>query len=104
MREPPHATVETYTIMLEHCHRLGARFERFGLVADLSDVTERPKGSYLAAIRRSFDSACVHTAVTQPGRPFLRTVLRFVMGRMSAKTSVHASVESACEAVRELVR
>lgn len=104
MREVPHGTAETYDVLIRRCNGLGAQFERFVIVVDLSEITERPKGRYLSAIREALAGPAVHYAVTQPGSAFLRTVLRFVLGRISDRTSVHPDREAALAVVRKLVR
>src|SRR5262245_15776092 len=80
MREVPNGTAETYDVLIRRCNQLGAEFERFVILVVLTDVTERPKGRYLASIRQSLRGPAAHFAVTQPGSSFLRTVLRFVLG------------------------
>lgn len=103
MREIPDANAEAFDVLFERSCELGAAFERFVIIVDLSEAAERPKGAYLEAIRRSFDGPALHHAVTQPGRAIMRIVVGFVLGRMTEKSSVHASVEDATEAMRKIL-
>lgn len=106
LREPPFNCAETYEIQLERAIELGAKFSRFALVNDLTDVTERPRGRYLELIRRESIGRLgepgrpLHLATTQPGSALLRRVLAFILGRMSRRTSVHATREAALAACR----
>ena len=104
MRETPNGTADTYEVLIARCNELGARFERFAVVVDLTDLNVRPRGRYLERIRESLRGPAVHFAVTQPGSPFLRTVLGFVLGRVSPLTSVHPNLEAALAAARTLMR
>jgi hypothetical protein len=99
IREVPHGTAETYEVLLARALEIGGDIGRFALVVDLTEVSERPRGRYLEAIRRSIDLP-VHLAVTQPGNAFLRGVLRFVLARISGHTSVHATLEGAIDAAK----
>lgn len=107
LREPPHNCAETYEVQLTRAIELGAKFPLFTLVNDLTDVTERPRGRYLELIR--FESIGrlgqpgrpIHLATTQPGSALLRRVLAFILGRMSARTSVHATREEALARCRK---
>lgn len=105
-REPPHNTLDTYDVLVERVFELAKDFDRWALVVDLSEVTERPKGRYLERIRERALSDLdtpghpIHLAITQPGSIFLRTVLGFVLGRMSRHTSVHPTREAAISACR----
>ena len=106
LREPPNNTLETYEVLLERAFVLGKQFDRWAMVVDLTEVTERPKGRYLEFIRESSINHLgnpghpLHLATTQPGSAFLRSVLGFVLGRMSRRTSVHPTREAAIGACR----
>jgi hypothetical protein len=104
MREAPNGTAETYEVLIARCNELGAQFEQFAIVVDLSDMNVRPRGRYLERIRQALHGPAVHYAVTQPGNAFMRTVLGFVLGRFSSRTSVHPDREAALAAARKLVR
>lgn len=103
MREIPDATAEAFDVLFARSCELGSAFERFVIVVDLSEALERPKGAYLEAIRRSFDGPAMHHAVTQPGRALMRIVVGFVLSRMTDKSSVHASVAAATDAMRRIL-
>src|SRR5262245_7282529 len=106
LREVPNNTVDTYEVLIDRAFEIGVEFDRWTMVVDLSEVTERPKGKYLALIReRSINplgspGAPVHLATTQPGSIFLRAVLAYVLGRMSPRTSVHPTRDAALAACR----
>jgi hypothetical protein len=91
MRELPFSTVETFDIMLDRCYELGASFDRFTMVVDLSENTVRPKGRHLEHIWRAFGRGAVHHAFVPPGTAFLKIVLQFVLNRIQRNVSVHPS-------------
>jgi len=107
MREVPNGTAETFEVLLARAAELGADFDRWTMVVDLSEVTERPRGRYLEMIRRESigkigkDGEPIYMAAVQPGSAFMRTVLSFVLGRMSTLVSVHATREGAIAACRD---
>lgn len=105
LREVPNNTGETYEVMLRRSLELGADFEKFVLVVDLTEATERPKGRYLELIRSCFDGPKppLHLATSQPGKPFLRAVVAFVLARISKYTSAHQSYDSAVAAARQVL-
>ena len=107
MREVPNGTEETFEILLESANLLAADFDRWAMVVDLSEVTERPRGRYLEMIRRESigkigkDGQPIYMAAVQPGNAFMRTVLSFVLGRMSQLVSVHSTRDAAVAACRD---
>lgn len=106
LREVPYNTADTYEALSRRARALGASFERYALVIDLSEATERPKGRYMDLIRAQFAAADapVHLATNQPGSAFLRTVAAFVLARASKNTSTHATLEEATAAARARLR
>lgn len=99
LREVANGTGDTYRVMVDRVIELGAAFDEFAIVVDLTDVSVRPSGRYLEQIRRSM-KASVHLAVTRPRSAFLRVVADFVIARFSNKTSSHDSIESAVATCR----
>lgn len=99
LREVANGTGDTYRVMVDRALELGATFDEFALVVDLTHVSVRPSGRYLEQIRRSM-KASVHLAVTRPRSAFLRVVADFVIARFSNKTSSHDSIESAAATCR----
>jgi hypothetical protein len=99
MREIPGGTAQALRVMSERVRELGRPFGAFAVVVDLTEVDMRPKGDYLVAIRESVVEPA-HTALTQPGSAFMRGVLRFVMGFLSNKASVHATIDEAVARAR----
>jgi hypothetical protein len=99
LREVANGTGDTYRVMVDRVLELGAAFDEFAIVADLTDVSVRPSGRYLEQIRRSM-KASTHLAVTRPRSAFLRVVADFVIARFSNKTSSHDSIESAVATCR----
>lgn len=106
LREMPHNTAETYETMSRRARALGAEFDRYALVIDLSEATERPKGRYMDIIRAQFAAADapVHLATTLPGSGFMRTVAAFVLARASKNTSTHGTLDEAIATARAKLR
>jgi hypothetical protein len=105
LREVPQNTSDTYAVMIRRCRELGEAFERWVLVVDLTDATERPKGRYLEAIKECFSGPkpILHLATTQPGSAFLRAVAGFVLARASKNTSAHPTLDAAVTAARKVL-
>jgi len=107
MREVPHATAETFAVLIDRARELGSQFDRWVMIVDLSEVTERPRGHYLQMIRRDVLSKVgpagpiIYLSVVQPGNAFMRTILGFVLGRVSRHITVHGNREAALAACRE---
>jgi hypothetical protein len=99
MREVADGTAETYEVMIARALELARPFGAFAMVVDLTEVTKRPRGRYLQMILHSIEDP-VHIAVVQPGNLFLRGVLRFILARMSNRTSVHATRDAATAVAR----
>jgi hypothetical protein len=103
MREIPNGSVDAFIFMVDHCYTLGAAFDRFAFVIDLAEATVRPSGKYLEEIWRGFRRGAIHHAYIQPGSGFMRAVLRFVLGRAKANTSVHGTQAEAIAAARRAI-
>ena len=107
MLEVPNGTEETFAILLERARELGADFDRWAMVVDLTQVIERPRGRYLEMIRREsivkvgLPGQPIVMTLIQPGSAFMRTVLGFVLGRMSSLVSVYPTREAAIAASRD---
>lgn len=107
LREPPHNNADTFEVVLDRTWQLGTQFDRWACLTDLSETTERPTGRYLQTIRRRCIAKLgqpgepLHIAIVQPSSTFLRSVLGFVLGRMSEHATVHATRDAALKACRD---
>jgi hypothetical protein len=103
IREAPHSNAEIFEVLLERARELGEPFGRFAIVNDLSEAKTRPRRQHLDAMVRALNGVGVHWAIVQPGSLFMRTVLRFVLARVSRhrdRASVHESMAAAVTAAR----
>ena len=104
--EPPYNTGDSYRVLVEAAKELGRQFGRYTIIVDCTDVTERPKGEYMDCIndqiRASDGGAVVHWCLVNPSNPFLRAVMRFLLGRLhGSRVSVHEAVPRAIDRARE---
>jgi hypothetical protein len=109
VREIPNNTAEAFEVLMECARELARPFERWAMIVDLTETTERPKGRYLEIIRSEIRrtgsvGTPFHTGAIRPSGAFLRTVTRFVIERMSPHVTIHGSRPSALAACRDALR
>jgi hypothetical protein len=98
--EIPDGTAETFEVMLERVYELGAQFERFAIVIDMTESTTRPRGRHFELILRALKRGAIHHAGVQPGRELLRQVNNFIMKRINRDISLHGSRAEALQAAQ----
>lgn len=99
IRESPRPTADGYAALLARARELGAEFEQFVLVLDLSDLAIAPKGAYVQAVRHSLEGA-FYLAVTRPQNRLIRLAAGFMISRMMPHASMHATLAEALEVAR----
>jgi hypothetical protein len=111
MREMPHSTLESFRVAMDTVVGLGKPFKRFAIVNDLTEANNRPTGEYHAEIVKAATTLGVHWAIVIRGNIVVRTISRFIMGRVmreGAKAgitwSLHEGVDAAITAARAAVQ
>jgi hypothetical protein len=107
MRELARSSLGTFEVFMETSRELAAPFKRFALVNDLREATHRPRGAYHDAIIKAATTIGVHWAIVLPGGVLVRTISRFIMGRllregvrMGVTWSLHDNTDAAVAAAR----
>ncbi len=97
IRDYPHASAETWAFQAEVAAELGALYEPYVVVLDVSEAKGRPKGRHLETIRSTWRDVLkpAYVAAVQPGSVLMRSVLRFILATLTRKCSVHATLEEA---------
>lgn len=99
--EPVLGTVETLEVLGERADALGADFDTYVLVMDLTHVGKDPSADYRVGIVRWMRSlGCIHTCYVQPGNIIARVALRFMMSRARTSVSVHKTLSEALDRAR----
>jgi hypothetical protein len=111
LREMPRSTLGSFAVAMDALVDLARPFRCFAIVNDVTEATHRPKGAYHDAIVKAATTVGVHWSIVISGNLLVRTISRFIMGRVmrdGAKAgitwSVHDSVDGAIVAARAAVR
>ena len=102
--EHPFGTVETLEVLGKVADELGADFDAYVLVLDLTNVRQDPSAEYRAGIVQWMRALeCVHAAYVAPDSIIARVALRFMMGRSGSSVSVHKTVHEALKKARTML-
>lgn len=101
--EIPQGTVPAFDVEMATLRELGKDFESFVVVVDLTEAT-RPRPELIEHILQCIQTVGIHWCVVKPGNVFMRSVIRFVVGRMASirsRMSMHESIEEAVRQARK---